>query len=144
MNTLIKDKTDKNGICFFKKAIFSNTNEYAIIEYRMYSGFLCSKGEMLMGKNKRRMVKKIKTLVTSIELKLQPPTWTKVDKFVTLFSRFTLSRETQFKINPTHNTDNKGYKTCHGFYQSAFPALKRTQQGGHHRDRRRLLSTKPV
>ena len=62
----IKDKTDKNGICFFKKAIFSNTNEYAIIEYRIYCGFLCSKGEMLIMRKTKGGWLKIKTLVTSI------------------------------------------------------------------------------
>jgi hypothetical protein len=62
----IKNKTGKNGICFFEKSIFSNTKEYAIIEYRIYCGFLCGKGEMLLMRKTKGGWLKIKTLVTSI------------------------------------------------------------------------------
>jgi len=38
-----------------------------------------------------------------------------------------------FKTNPTHNTDNKGYKTCHGFCK-AFLHSREHSIRGHHRD----------
>ncbi len=55
----------KMGICEFRRIIYSQNREYAIIEYWMNCGFLCGFGEVVLMKKKNNHWTKYRPLVLS-------------------------------------------------------------------------------
>jgi hypothetical protein len=64
--TFIKRNYGEESICYFHKLIFSNSKEYAIVQYWTNCGFLCGAGKIVLMKRTKERWIKLETLSSMI------------------------------------------------------------------------------